>query len=132
MVKSWLAVAFLSLPGVATALTAANTNSFDAQAQAIVDGFSAAEILGQMTQLDLSTVMNNVTRELNETAVRMFAKRSVGSYFNTYYEEKPFKGYYGYNATGFRTLVNRIQEISMEENGGHPVIYGLDSIHGAN
>jgi beta-glucosidase len=29
-------------------------------------------------------------------------------------------------------VVKRIQEISMEENDGHPILYGLDSVHGAN
>ncbi|KAG2502365.1 hypothetical protein JM16_009867, partial [Phytophthora kernoviae] len=29
-----------------------------------------------------------------------------------------------------RDFVHRIQEISMEENGGHPMIYGVDAAHG--
>ncbi|GMF56118.1 unnamed protein product [Phytophthora fragariaefolia] len=106
-------------------------DSYDAKAQAIVDGFSAAQLLGQMTQLTLSTVMSDATRELNETAVRTFAKMNVGSYLNTYWDG-PVNGSYGYNATQFRSIVKRIQEITMEENGGHPMVYGIDSVHGAN
>ncbi|KAL4151013.1 hypothetical protein PRNP1_010399 [Phytophthora ramorum] len=130
MVKSWLAAAY-SVAALASAVAAGDVNSYDAQAQAIVDSFSAAEVLGEMTQLTLSTVMNDTTRELNETAVRSFARQHVGSYLNTFFDE-PENGTYGYNATVFRSIIQRIQEITMEENGGHPVIYGIDSVHGAN
>lgn len=84
-----------------------------------------------MTQLTLGVVMNGTTRELNETAVRSFAKQHVGSCLNAFWEQ-PVKGSYGYNASEFRAIIGRIQEITMEENGGHPVIYGIDSVHGAN
>eukprot|EP00644_Phytophthora_capsici_P009435 jgi/Phyca11/526839/estExt2_fgenesh1_pm.C_PHYCAscaffold_130100 len=128
MLQSWLA-AVCSAAALATAVAAGD--AFDAKAQAIVDGFSAEQLLGQMTQLTLSVVMNEDTRELNETAVRSFAKQHVGSYLNTYWD-KPVNGSYGYNASEFRSIIQRIQEISMEENGGHPIIYGIDSVHGAN
>ncbi|KAG6972703.1 hypothetical protein JG688_00003876 [Phytophthora aleatoria] len=109
----------------------ATADVYDAQAQAIVNGFSTAQLLGQMTQLTLRAVMNDTTRELNETTVRLFAKQHVGSYFNTFWD-KPIDNRYSYNASEFRSIIQRIQEISMEENGGHPIIYGIDSVHGAN
>ncbi|ETL30800.1 hypothetical protein F441_16675, partial [Phytophthora nicotianae CJ01A1] len=128
MLQSWFA-AVCSAAVLASAVTAGD--AYDAQAQAIVDGFSADQLLGQMTQLTLATVMNGTTRTLNETAVRSFAKQHVGSYLNTYWDG-PVNGSYGYNASEFRSIIQRIQEISMEENGGHPIIYGIDSVHGAN
>ncbi|KUF92075.1 Coiled-coil domain-containing protein C16orf93 [Phytophthora nicotianae] len=128
MLQSWL-TAICSAAALTSAVTASDT--YDTQAQAIVDGFSAEQLLGQMTQLNLGTVMNATTHELNETAVRSFAKQYVGSYFNTHWD-KPVNGRFGFNASEFRSIVQRIQEISMEENGGHPIIYGLDSVHGAN
>ncbi|KAG3117631.1 hypothetical protein PI124_g10477 [Phytophthora idaei] len=117
----------------AAALTSAvaTADVYDAQAQAIVNGFSTAQMLGQMTQLTLRAVMNDTTRELNETTVRLFAKQHVGSYLNTFWD-KPIDNRYSYNASEFRSIIQRIQEISMEENGGHPIIYGIDSVHGAN
>ncbi|KAK1946269.1 Lysosomal beta glucosidase [Phytophthora citrophthora] len=128
MLQSWLAAA-CSAAALATAV--ASGDAFDAKAQAIVDGFSAEQLLGQMTQITLSVIMNEDTRELNETAVRSLAKQHVGSYLNTFWD-KPINGSYGYNASEFRSIIQRIQEISMEENGGHPIIYGIDSVHGAN
>ncbi|CAI5742606.1 unnamed protein product [Peronospora destructor] len=130
MLKSWLTATFL--PGVVIALTSGENEALDAQAQEIVDGFSVAEVIGQMTQLDLSTVINVDTHELNEDAVRTFAKMNVGSYLNTFLDSQSVDGNYGYDATGFRSLIHRIQEITMEENGGHPILYGIDSIHGAS
>ncbi|RQM14528.1 hypothetical protein DD237_003163 [Peronospora effusa] len=130
MLKSWLTAVFL--PGVVLALTSVENEALDAQAQEIVDGFSVAELMGQMTQLDISTVMNGDTYELNEDAVRTFARMNVGSYLNTFLSSQSVDGNYGYNATEFRSLIHRIQEITMEENGGHPILYGIDSIHGAS
>ncbi|KAF4314798.1 hypothetical protein JM18_009896, partial [Phytophthora kernoviae] len=132
MVNLWLvsaSTALLSLPSAALAGIVADL--YDAQAQAIVDSFSVAEVVGQMTQLDLSVVMNDTTKTLNETSVRAFAKQYVGSYLNTYWSD-PVGDKYGWNASEFRSLITRIQEITMEENGGHPMIYGIDSVHSAN
>ncbi|EGZ11268.1 family 3 putative glycosyl hydrolase [Phytophthora sojae] len=122
----------LSLPTLATALSAGLGDSYDAQAQAIVDGFSIDQVIGQMTQLDLGLIINGSDHTLNEAAVRRFAKMHVGSYLNTNWGDQPINGSYGFNATGFRSMITRIQEITMEENGGHPMIYGIDSIHGAS
>ncbi|KAL4152369.1 hypothetical protein PRNP1_009300 [Phytophthora ramorum] len=136
MVKPFLAAAysatlaaFLSLP--VSALSAAEDSALDAKAQAIVDGFSTAQVIGQMTQIDISTVMNPEDNTLNEDWVRLYAQQYVGSYLNTIWDE-PMEEKYGWTATEFRAIVTRIQEITMEENGGHPIIYGLDSVHGAN
>ncbi|OWZ02537.1 Glycosyl hydrolase [Phytophthora megakarya] len=137
MLKSWLVSAILSLLSVTTALSAGDSGSYDAKAQEIVDSFSTAQVLGQMTQLDLSAIMVHTdkwttTLEVNETALRSYAKMNVGSYFNTNWGDKARMGRYSYNASEFRALIQHIQDVSMEENGGHPVIYGLDSIHGAS
>ncbi|CAH0474296.1 unnamed protein product [Peronospora belbahrii] len=130
MLKSWLVTAIV--PSIVIAFASGEKDALDVKAQAIVDGFSVAEVLGQMTQLDLSTIMNMATGELNETAVRTFARMNVGSYLNTFWGDQPVDGDYGYSATEFRSLIHRIQEITMEENGGNPILYGIDSIHGAS
>ncbi|TDH64888.1 hypothetical protein CCR75_004012 [Bremia lactucae] len=114
-----------------SAATASIDNTIDARAQSIVDQFSMAEVIGQMTQLDVGIVLNTNEYTLNETLVRLYAQQYVGSYLNTAWDQ-PMGNKYGWNASEFRAIVNRIQEISMEENGGHPIIYGLDSVHGAN
>ena len=69
--------------------------------------------------------------KLNETLVRSNAELFVGSYLNTNWAN-PIDGKYGYTASEFRDIIGRIQNISMSVNGGQPIIYGLDSVHGAN
>ncbi|CAI5715555.1 unnamed protein product [Hyaloperonospora brassicae] len=121
------AVTYPSLAGAATD----TTDVHDARAQAIVDKFTTTQLLGQMTQIDINDVMNVTTQTLNEDAVRAYAKQHVGSYFNSFFAGSR-GGKYGWTATEFRGVIKRVQEIAMEENGGHPIIYGLDSVHGAN
>ncbi|KAH7481986.1 uncharacterized protein KRP23_5161 [Phytophthora ramorum] len=84
MLTSWIAAigcfaAFSALPVDTRAL---GDDVYDSQAQAIVDGFSTAEVLGQMTQITITQVLNS-DYSLNEDAVRTYAKMNVGSYLNT-------------------------------------------------
>ncbi|KAI9918996.1 hypothetical protein PsorP6_011419 [Peronosclerospora sorghi] len=130
MLRTWaFAACYVAIHG--SSASAGTFDQYDAKAEAIVQSFSPEQLLGQMTQLDLGMIMNSDTRELNETAVRTYAKMYVGSYLNTYFSE-PVNGTYGFSPRAFRAMIQRIQEISMEENGGHPIIYGIDSVHGAN
>ncbi|RLN94310.1 hypothetical protein BBJ28_00003832 [Nothophytophthora sp. Chile5] len=99
------------------------------RAQAIVDGFDVAQVLGQMTQINIGQVINS-DYSLNEDSVRTYAQMNVGSYLNTPWGSE-VDGKWGWNATEWRAIVTRIQEITMEENDGHPMVYGLDSVHGA-
>ncbi|KAF4323714.1 hypothetical protein BBO99_00000862 [Phytophthora kernoviae] len=115
----------------AATLTVANADEYDAKAQSIVDGFSIDQVIGEMTQIDISTVLYPEDNTLNEDQVRAYAQQYVGSYLNTIWDE-PLGDKYGWNATEWRAIVSRIQEITMEENNGHPILYGLDSVHGAN
>lgn len=124
----FLLAAVYSAAALVSAVTA--SDSIDARAQAIVDGFSAAQLVGQMTQLNLGVIMDD-KHELNETAVRSYGQMNIGSLLNTVWSG-PINATYGYNASEFRSIIQRIQEIFMEENGGHPIIYGIDSVHGAN
>uniref|UniRef100_A0AAV1V9B7 beta-glucosidase n=1 Tax=Peronospora matthiolae TaxID=2874970 RepID=A0AAV1V9B7_9STRA len=128
MLTSWLALGLLSISSIANAN---GIDEYDARAQAIVDSFSAAQVIGQMTQLTLGEVMNETSRELNEDVVREYARLNVGSYLNSFFSG-PVNGAYSYTASEFRSLIGRIQNITMEVNGGHPIIYGIDSVHGAS
>ncbi|KAF1790926.1 hypothetical protein GQ600_13419 [Phytophthora cactorum] len=83
--------AILSLPGTVSATSAATAAAedmvLDAKAQSIVDGFSVAQVIGQMTQIDISTVINPKDNTLNEDWVRLYAQQYVGSYLNTIWDE---------------------------------------------
>ncbi|KAG1711300.1 hypothetical protein DVH05_008553 [Phytophthora capsici] len=83
-----------------------------------------------MAQIDIATLMTD-DLELDEDVVRKYAKMRVGSYLNSPLTNGPKNGTYLWTAEKWREVVTRIQEITMEENGGHPMIYGFDSVHGA-
>ncbi|TYZ52676.1 hypothetical protein PybrP1_005270 [[Pythium] brassicae (nom. inval.)] len=112
------------------AAAASGEPDLDARAKAIVDEFSTDDILGQMTQIDIVNVLNE-DATLNEAKVREYARSRVGSLINSPFSGGPVRGKYGWTAAEWRAVVQRIQEISMEENGGHPLVFGIDSAHGA-
>ncbi|DBA00344.1 TPA: hypothetical protein N0F65_000529 [Lagenidium giganteum] len=89
------------------------------------------EVIGQMTQINIDSILNTDNGTLDEAKLRTFAKHKVGSYLNSPFAGGDKNGKYGWTAEEWRKVITRIQEISMEENGGHPIIYGLDSVHGA-
>ncbi|RLN51267.1 hypothetical protein BBJ28_00026957, partial [Nothophytophthora sp. Chile5] len=135
MLNSWIAAVCFAVLGSAarggTSFVAAD--EWDDQADAIVANFSLHDIIGQMTQLAIYQVMTE-DMELDEDIVRANAKMGVGSYLgaplSTGYATI-INGTYAWTAERFRSVISRIQEITMEENGGHPIVYGLDSVHGA-
>lgn len=94
-------------------------------------------MLGQMTQLDISTVMHaNMT--LNTDAVRRHAKLKIGSYLNspTALDSAPANNSASsaprlFSASEWRRVIAQIQDIFLAVSGGHPVLYGIDSVHGA-
>ncbi|ETW00492.1 hypothetical protein H310_07107 [Aphanomyces invadans] len=91
---------------------------------------STAELVGQMTQVDISTILNS-DRTLNVTKVEAMAKLHIGSYLNSPFAGGPVGSKAGWTATEWRTLLTSIQSIHAKHSK-HPILYGLDSVHGAN
>ncbi|KAG2894542.1 Beta-glucosidase [Phytophthora cactorum] len=128
MLKSWFTATFLTALGLSTYQYVA-ADQWDGRADEIVDSFSTEDLIGQMAQIDISVLMTD-DLELDEDTVRKYAKMRVGSYLNSPLTSGPKNGTYLWTAEKWREVVTRIQEITMEENGGHPMIYGVDSVHG--
>ncbi|KAG2798313.1 Beta-glucosidase [Phytophthora cactorum] len=125
MLKSWFTATFLTALGLSTYQYVA-ADQWDGRADEIVDSFSTEDLIGQMAQIDISVLMTD-DLELDEDTVRKYAKMRVGSYLNSPLTSGPKNGTYLWTAEKWREVVTRIQEITMEENGGHPMIYGVDS-----
>ncbi|CAK4299595.1 unnamed protein product, partial [Aphanomyces euteiches] len=94
----------------------------DEAAYRLVAQMSPDELIGQMTQVDIYTVLND-DRTLNETEVQRNAQLHLGSYLNS-----PFAGgtkdtKYGWTATEWRDLIQRIQTIHATYSK-HPILYG--------
>ncbi|GMF12347.1 unnamed protein product [Phytophthora lilii] len=113
-----------------TAIVAAD-DEWDARADQIVANFSLNDIVGQITQFSIYQVMTK-DGKLNEEVIRKkdgcrILPRCLsldgvceGLHWDVCLE-----------CGAICSIISRIQEITMEENGGHPIIYGLDSVHGA-
>ncbi|OQR91303.1 glycoside hydrolase [Thraustotheca clavata] len=103
---------------------------FKARVQEIVQSMDVDALVGQMTQLDISMLLND-DKTINEDKVRHYAKLKIGSYLNSPFNGGPVGGKIGYTAEEWRHILTTIQRIHMEENNGNPIIYGIDSVHGA-
>ncbi|ETW00493.1 hypothetical protein H310_07108 [Aphanomyces invadans] len=99
-------------------------------AYAEVANMTLTELVGQMTQVDISTILNS-DRTLNVTKVEAMAKLHIGSYLNSPFAGGPVGSKAGWTATEWRTLLTSIQSIHAKHSK-HPILYGLDSVHGAN
>jgi beta-glucosidase len=126
MLTSW--VKALCVTALSVSAVAAQSSALDAKADAIVAKFTVDDILGQMMQVDISSLMTNGT--LDDDKLKSYAKLKVGSYLSSPFLFGSVNGKYAWSASDWRALLTRIQEVTMAENGGHPVIYGVDSVHG--
>ncbi|KAJ8578736.1 hypothetical protein ON010_g466 [Phytophthora cinnamomi] len=131
MLKSWLSAVCY------TALTLAVFNNgfvaadeWDAKVDEIMANFTTEDIVGQMTQIASYGLLNS-TYQLDEETLRGFAKYHVGSYLSPPMSDSgEVNGSWGWTTAQMREFVGRIQAIAMEENGGHPIIYATDAVHG--
>ncbi|KAE9025954.1 Lysosomal beta glucosidase [Phytophthora rubi] len=90
-------------------------------------------MLGQMAQLDVSTILHR-NRTLNRAIVHEHARLNIGSYLNTpgaeLNDSNP-NSTHNFSPREWRELITEIQDI-YAAHGSHPILYGLDSVHGAN
>ncbi|GMG14758.1 unnamed protein product [Phytophthora fragariaefolia] len=105
-------------------------DEWDAQVDEIMANFTTLDIVGQMTEIAIYG-LTNATNQLDEDALRNYAKLHVGSYIGMPMSVLgEIDGSWGWTTAEMRAFVHRIQEIAMEENGGHPMIYRVDAAHG--
>ncbi|KAH9180192.1 hypothetical protein AeNC1_017164, partial [Aphanomyces euteiches] len=107
--------------------TLAHGNDLDGRAQAIVDKMSVDELIGTMTQINIDYIMT-VNKTVNATAVQELADQYVGSMLNTPISDDSDTP--PLTVPQWRDMITKIQDFYTKT--GHPIIYGLDSVHGAN
>ncbi|EEY68575.1 glycoside hydrolase, putative [Phytophthora infestans T30-4] len=83
-----------------------------------------------MTQIYINQLLTE-DNKVDDDKVRAYTKMRVGSYLTSPFNNGPVNGTYMWTADEWREVITRIQEITMEENGDHPMVYGVDSVHGA-
>ena len=101
------------------------------QARVIVANMTLATKIGQMAQIDISQIIykaDDGTLHPDPNKIRhYFGQLGVGSLLNCPNNENGPQ----WNATEYRWLVRAIREVT-DFYGLPPVIWGLDSVHGAN
>ncbi|RQM28344.1 hypothetical protein B5M09_007507, partial [Aphanomyces astaci] len=115
---------------VCTILCAAQ--DLDAEARDRVERMSIDQLLGQMTQVTINFVVTSEGggKGLNEDKVLELAKQGIGSYLNTPFQTA-LGDNYGWNVQEWREAIGQLQDVHTRTSGT-PIIYGLDSLHGAN
>jgi beta-glucosidase len=93
-----------------------------------IKNLSLEEKIGQMTQVNLNVILEkggeNLDGRLNPEALKEAAHRNVGSILNAI--NRP------YPARLWRDMIEEIQEAFQKHSSSKiPVLYGIDSIHGA-
>lgn len=117
----------LSYP-CATLMGSPNGPEMEKQISRIIKHMTLEEKIGQMTQLTISTILNDSSTSApvidEEKLNEIIGKYKVGSILNVPTDRavKP---------EVWKSVIKRIQEISMEKIG-IPCIYGVDQIHGAS
>ncbi|RHY89179.1 hypothetical protein DYB35_013324, partial [Aphanomyces astaci] len=112
---------------------ATGATDFNAQAKVIVDGMTIDQLIGQMTQVNINYVIQdqNAKKVVDPSKVEELANQRIGSYLNSPFSLSTAANVTGWSATEWRSAISQIQT-THKATTGHPIIYGVDSLHGAN
>jgi len=106
--------------------------------QDILDSLTLAGKIGQMTQLDVTMIINPNTATLNYTMLQQAVEYGVGSYLNSPYSSNIDNEKSGFSPSDWISFVNNVQSYVIKNTPENitstpiPMIYGIDSVHGGN
>lgn len=99
---------------------------------ALLATMTLEEKVGQMTQLDFNLFINSSTAEVDwDMLGEWYDNIKFGSLFNSPFSGGMVQGKVGWNVTEWRNIMYRLQLITDSSKTQIPILYGLDSIHGA-
>eukprot|EP01032_Pedospumella_encystans_P011602 gene11602-13481_t len=103
------------------------------EVDAILASLTLEEKIGQMVQIDISVFMESGTDIVDYAKMKQWVDDyKIGSILNSPFSGGPINGEIGWNASKTREMIINMQEIAQSTPSKVPIIYGLDSIHGAN
>ncbi|KAJ2029829.1 hypothetical protein GGI09_002483 [Coemansia sp. S100] len=109
---------------------AVGPGSIDSDVMHMVRRLSLKEKVGQMTQIEVGQLID-CNGELNRTAVKYWIDEwKVGSFLET--PANHGGKYNWYSPKSFGAFTDAVQKIALERGSKIPVIWGLDSVRGAN
>ncbi|KAG7392500.1 hypothetical protein PHYPSEUDO_000188 [Phytophthora pseudosyringae] len=109
--------------------------SDDVDIDALLANMTVRQKAAQMTQMDIYSMVDGDERDpkkaLKREVVARYARAGVGSILNSPFAGGPVGGRTGWSAMDWREVIRQIHEIYKEEGAAVPMLYGLDTIHGA-
>ncbi|KAF9310737.1 hypothetical protein BG003_008159 [Podila horticola] len=105
-------------------------DAIDPDIRAMAGNMTLRELAGQMTQIQIGMLIGK-DGELDMDKVEYWVGEwGVGSFLDT--PTNHGGKYLAYSARRFANVVDAIQEVALSKGRNIPIIYGLDSVHGAN
>jgi beta-glucosidase len=107
----------------------------DVDIEGIIQNMSISDLIGQMSMIDISLLLNanaSISKDgdsmINQTALQYYiGTLGIGSVYSFIESSNNIE----WDANTFRSISIQIQNVSQQYNRP-PVLWGLDSIHGAN
>ncbi|ETO69210.1 Lysosomal beta glucosidase [Phytophthora nicotianae] len=146
---SWLALAATASPAAHERVYDPNTTVFadlrssvepsitssGVDIDALLANMTIHQKAAQMTQMDIYSMMDGDERDpkkaLKRDVVARYARMGVGSILNSPFAGGPVGGRTGWSASEWREVIHQIHQIYKEEGAAVPMLYGVDTIHGA-
>eukprot|EP01031_Cornospumella_fuschlensis_P036244 gene36244-43967_t len=101
-------------------------------ASEILSSMSLEAKVGQMVQIDIAQFMVKGTAQVDYNSLHDYIQQyQIGSILNSPFSGGAVEGITGWTASEWRELLQKIQQYASETSSGVPIIYGIDSIHGA-
>jgi beta-glucosidase len=123
--------AFAALPGPVGPPAAYDEVDVDA----LLAKMTIRQKAAQMTQMDIDSMVDGDERDpkkaLKREVVARYARAGVGSILNSPFAGGPVGGRTGWSASEWREVIGQIHRIYKEEGAAVPMLYGVDTIHGA-
>ncbi|KAG0252920.1 hypothetical protein BG011_006688 [Mortierella polycephala] len=110
--------------------TSRPSTEIDTDVQDLVESLTLKELVGQITQIQIGMLIDQ-KGELDMKKVQYWVgELGVGSFLDT--PTNHGGKYIAYSARKFSKIVDAIQKVAVSSGKRIPMIYGLDSVHGAN
>ena len=102
------------------------------RADTIISHMTLEEKIGQMVQLDIQMFMKPSSSDIDfDLMKKWLVQYQVGSLLNSPFSGGNIGEETGWNASYWRSMIINIHQVSLEANLKAPILYGIDSIHGA-
>lgn len=98
----------------------------------LLNSMDLAAKIGQMVQLDIQMFTKPSSSEIDYDKLQEhIEKYQIGSILNSPFSGGPVNGDSAWTAKEWREVIKKIQDMATNTKYGIPIIYGIDSIHGA-